>query len=446
MQSSIHRYSVRAAAVAAVGLLFLAAAVGLLLMGSKRAADRDDGEAAARVAGDEVRRILERQVELHGRPAWTVGPRPVEPAEADFPRAEAVAVPGVEAVSVRSPQALAGPPTFSTDPAWTRLADFVPPPADADAMRVAIDRPSSASESPAYVASFQLPRGAHRLAAAAVNVRVRPALGVGRGVFEGQVYFGAAVLAVVIYLLGALSYLLRSSGERLLTRDREMSARLKAVRDVSGGIAHELRNPLNAIGLSVQVIERQMRASPDPTTAYARHFERVHLEIGRIKKVVDAFVKFARLGDLTVAETDFGALVREVVGGFGSVFAEAGVRATADVASGVTLRGDGEKLGEAVASVVQTAVEAMREHGGDLRIRLEANRREAVLTVRDSGPSLDDARLRNVFEPYRYGRDQEGFGLTVAKTIIESHGGRIEAASPPDGGCLVTIALPRRFA
>jgi two-component system, NtrC family, sensor histidine kinase HydH len=256
--------------------------------------------------------------------------------------------------------------------------------------------------------------------------------------------FGGLILGVVIYFLGAFAYLLREFGENLASKEREKSTRLRAVRDVAAGIAHELRNPLNAIGLSVQVIERKIPKTGALDPSMERQFERVHMEIGRIKKVVDAFVRFARLGDLTVADFDLSDAVRETARTFEAIFAERGVEATLDVQDGVRVVGDREKLSEALAAVVQSAVEALSSGGGALRLSLVAQRREAKIVVRDTGPSLDDERLRNVFEPYRTGRDHGGFGLTLAKTIVESHGGAVDAASPEGGGCEVTLTLPRR--
>jgi signal transduction histidine kinase len=194
------------------------------------------------------------------------------------------------------------------------------------------------------------------------------------------------------------------------------------------------------------VIERRWPTGIAETEFPSRQFERVHLEIGRIKKVVDAFVKFARQGDLTVEDFDFSALVVEVVASFAPIFAEAGVRIECDAAPGGTLQGDRVKLGEAVGAILQSATDAMRgAGGGGLRLKLVVERKRVRLFVRDSGPALEGERLRNVFEPYAQARDQEGFGLTVAKTVIESHGGEVEAASPPGVGCEVQVTLPRRL-
>ncbi len=438
----IRRYAYGVAAASVLGFLVLAAGVFLILDESKVAAAAEQGEESARRAARQVFDVLDRKLASEGRPPWTEIGAAYGPEGSKFPFDEIFGrIEGVAAVRVRAAAAGIGPATFATDPAEAARETFIKAPAGEGSIRIARDDGART-----LTAAFRVPRASGPFDGADVNVIVLtqdPAAI--RAQFEFRVYIGGTLVGLLIYLMAACAYFMRRHGERVASRARETDVRLRAVRDVSGGIAHELRNPLNAVGLSVQVIERRWPAASRGDEYPGRQFERVHLEIGRIKKVVDAFVRFARQGDLTLEDLDFSALVEEVAASFGAVFAEAGAKIDILVAPGGTIQGDRTKLWEAVSAVLQSAVDAMKAGGGgELRIRLAVERREIRLAIRDSGPALDAERLRNVFEPYAQARDQEGFGLTVAKTIVEGHGGRVEAASPPDRGCEVLIVLPRR--
>jgi two-component system sensor kinase FixL len=99
-----------------------------------------------------------------------------------------------------------------------------------------------------------------------------------------------------------------------------------------------------------------------------------------------------------------------------------------------------------IEAVVRNAIDSM--HGradGELRIRLAGSRRGIRTTIRDTGDVIDDTAVRNIFVPYFTRRDHAiGLGMTMARTLVESHGGTIDAAPAQGGGCVVTIALPRK--
>ena len=449
MAARINRYAVGVVAVAAVGLFALAGCVWLLIDQNRRLEAVDDVAASVRRSAEAVRDLLEADVRARGRPAWTLELPPGDarpPAELGEVEHYAGFAAYARAPAGPDPRGLRPLPTFASDDASYALP-FLPPSPHPGGIRIAEEAERRPGEGPRFTAAFYVPRDRPSSSAVAVNVQLAPpdprAL---HDRFRRIVFFGAVVLALVIYLLGVLAIFLRGQGAVLLAQEREKAIRLKAVSEVAGGIAHELRNPLNAIGLSVQVIERRQPPAGVDAAQWARHFERVYTEIGRIKKVTDGFVKFARLGDLTVAPFDFRRMVREILDGFAPVCADA--RVEVDFAPGreAPVTGDQEKLGEAVAAVVQSGVDAMREEGGRLVVRLAVRRREVALSVRDSGPAPDAESLRTIFEPYRRGAHEGGFALTVAKTIVESHGGRIDASSPPGGGRVVSMAVPRRFA
>ncbi len=299
------------------------------------------------------------------------------------------------------------------------------------------------------VAAFVVPpTGVDRSQAAKVNVHLQFAAIVGlEDSFLRRLREGTIIVGLVIYMLAVLAFLVSRRGVLSAHRERERGVRLKAIGEVAGGIAHELRNPLNSVNLSVQLIERAMKEQVGEARMRTRDFERVYGEIGKIKKVVDNFVRFARLGDLTVTTFDLKEVVDTVLASFAPLLADMGIRLDWQHSGQTTMRGDREKIAQVVSATLQNAVDAMTgTTGGAITVRLQGKRSELWLAIRDTGEVLDEARLRSIFEPYYSARDHAlGLGLTIAKTYVDCHGGVVDAASAQGGGCVVTITLPRSF-
>ena len=164
------------------------------------------------------------------------------------------------------------------------------------------------------------------------------------------------------------------------------------------------------------------------------------------EKVVDSFVKFARIRDMVVAPMDLGEVMDEAVARFIPDMETRSIRRTVSREGDLTCSGDKEKILEVFVAVLQNAIDAMRDVGaGELGVRIAGRGRSIRATVRDTGDVVDESSLTNIFEPSFRTRDTAlGLGMTVARTFVESHGGSISAALAQGGGCVVTIDLPRR--
>ncbi|NRA96458.1 MAG: hypothetical protein HRU14_09645 [Planctomycetes bacterium] len=258
------------------------------------------------------------------------------------------------------------------------------------------------------------------------------------------VILGVISISVAMYVLAAVSLILNRAQIRLQRAEHEKTTRLNAIGEVAGGIAHEVRNPLNAISLSVQYMQK-LAERGDPIS-HKRDFARIHLELGKIRKVVDSFVKFARIRDMVVAPMDLGQVMEDAIDRFGLELEARSIRRSVSRDGDLSCSGDKEKILEVFVAVLQNAIDSMRDvPGGELSVRVAGRGRGIRATVRDTGEITDEAALTNIFEPSFVARDSAlGLGMTVARTFVESHGGSISAALAQGGGCVVTIDLPRR--
>lgn len=265
---------------------------------------------------------------------------------------------------------------------------------------------------------------------------------------RGKNFYFAIIGGVFLFLLYVIFtaiYVLGRGEVSQLFRTKEKEIRLRAMGQVAEGIAHEVRNPLNAVSLMVQYLERlpeKSGARPGPDD-----FQRVYLELGKIRKVIDNFVSFAKLREIELTEWDAGELVDETVRHFEPLIAEIGIEIRRESRGDLRVTADRAKIAQVLRSIVENAVEAVRDAPAkELFITAIEGKANVTVAVRDSGEALPEKMFENMFDPFVSTRPSAmGLGLTIARTVVESHGGTIQAAAARPNGCVVTMNLPKSF-
>ena len=262
--------------------------------------------------------------------------------------------------------------------------------------------------------------------------------------------FDYAAILVLIYLamLYAIFIAVYFIGRRevsLAFSAKEKEIRLKAIASVAEGIAHEVRNPLNAISLNVQFLERisnKPGSEPSPTD-----YQRVYVELGKIRKIIDNFVGFAKLRDIELSEWRLTDALEDALDPWRSHLDEYGIELRSHARGESEVSGDRQKIVMVLSNLIRNAMDAVQDSEEKLlRVSVDGGRREVRVTIRDSGETPSENVLQNMFDPYFTTRSSAlGLGLTLAKTVVESHGGSIEAAVAQGGGCVVTLVMPKQF-
>jgi signal transduction histidine kinase len=218
--------------------------------------------------------------------------------------------------------------------------------------------------------------------------------------------------------------------------------RIAAWREVARRLAHEIKNPLTPIAMSVETLREALdRQRPDFREIFDESTRAVSDEVRRLKRIVDEFSRFARLP----APARAPVAPEELVAGVLALFAEPppGVTVAREVDPGLpAVLADRDQVLQVLLNLVRNALDAM-PGGGALRIRAAPGDGGVAFTVSDSGPGIPPEDLARVFEPYFTTKEGgTGLGLAIAQRIAEEHGGRLEAASPPGGGAALTLTLP----
>lgn len=236
-------------------------------------------------------------------------------------------------------------------------------------------------------------------------------------------------------------------GELAETFDAMADAVSRSERDrqtMTADVAHELRTPLAALQAGLEEL-RDGLVDPAPD-----RLARLHDQSLRLGRVVSDLAELAAVesAEVPVArDVDLAGLARAEIAGQEPQMRAAGLVVAAHLAESVTVRGDPDRLHQALGNVLANATRYCRAGDRvDVVVRVEG--RQAVLEVADTGPGIAPEDLSRVFDRLWRGRAAQqvtgsGIGLAVTRQVVTAHGGTVEAASGPGGGTTITIRLPR---
>jgi signal transduction histidine kinase len=230
-------------------------------------------------------------------------------------------------------------------------------------------------------------------------------------------------------------------------REQELNRleRFTALGQLAGGLAHEIKNPLNFISLALdQLRARYARQLSQDGDNFVRQLQLMKDEVRRLSELVQSFLNYGKPIEIHPAPTDVRKLVDSVLAISESKMRSQGIKVREEVDGVPTvLNVDAEKLRTCFMNVVANAVQAMPE-GGLMRIAFKLADGRLTITFSDSGAGLEPDVVAHVFEPFfTTKREGIGLGLFLSKAIVERHGGTIAIGSNPDGtGATVTFTFP----
>lgn len=231
-----------------------------------------------------------------------------------------------------------------------------------------------------------------------------------------------------------------------LDHSREQLVRAEkdaAWREMARQVAHEIKNPLTPINLSVSLLRRSHdEGSEDFERIFQNTLDMIQRQVEAMRGVVSDFYAFA--GEHRKREpVDLGPLLDEVLEWNAAWASELGVEVVRRGGGGTVL-GDSAELERALQNLVSNALEAMGEQGGRLDAWIGMTEDEVVLELRDTGPGIPAEVRARLFEPYFTTRSSgTGLGLAIVRRVVEDMGGAIDLCDVGDGpGALARIQLP----
>lgn len=258
-------------------------------------------------------------------------------------------------------------------------------------------------------------------------------------------------------LLGfAIGTLLGLSVTALVSRRayRRMSAlqerarrneRLAELGTLTGGLAHEIKNPLSTIQLNLQLLLEDM--SPDDP-AYGRFANRIAVvqrEGSRLKEILDDFLRFAGKIELQPRTVELNAMLEELVDFMSPQAQLQRVQIRLKRSDGpVYAAADPRLLKQAILNLMLNGMQAMSEKGGELILSASCGPSECQIDVTDTGKGMSQETQQKIFQAYfSLRKGGTGLGLAMSKRIIDEHGGRITVCSEEGKGSVFSVFVPK---
>lgn len=263
------------------------------------------------------------------------------------------------------------------------------------------------------------------------------------------------LLSVAFALIATLAVFWMQNRHLLRVKQMEekvkMSERLSSLGQLAGSLAHEVRNPLNAISIGIQRLRREF-AQPLNAQEAGNLLEVISAEIRRLDSLVERFLGLARPERAVQGEGNLAKILSELLQLFALEARERGIELKASISPDLpSIPMDEERLRQAFLNLIKNAMEAMERaclpphrQRGSLQVEAHPLDRQSVqITFSDSGCGIPASKQHKVFDPYYTTKHHGvGLGLSLAHQIVSAHGGHIEIQSEEGKGTQVRVILP----
>ncbi len=259
----------------------------------------------------------------------------------------------------------------------------------------------------------------------------------------------AAAFGIAVLLLGFLYVLHLIRKNRALEQSRQAAERRSYVGLLASGLAHEIRNPLNAMNMNLQMLEEELNGVPGfEDRDYGELLSSTKSEIKRLERLVNNFLAYARPSEPRFEPRDLNGVLAEVAKFLQADFRQSSVGLVLDLEPLLpTVEIDVTQFKQALMNLLVNARQVLRT-GGTVTLRSRAAASgEVLVEVEDDGPGIPAGAREKIFEVFYSNRGGgTGLGLPIARQIVERHGGTIEVDSGKEHGTIFRIRLPRRHA
>jgi signal transduction histidine kinase len=243
-----------------------------------------------------------------------------------------------------------------------------------------------------------------------------------------------------LVVFGCAGWLAYQRYERLQRRARE-SERLAELGTLTGGLAHEIKNPLSTIQLNLQLLGEDL---PPENPRLTNRLRTVQKETARLRDIVDDFLRYAGRMELERRPTELNRMLEELIDFFIPQAQLQRVQLRLRKSDGELIAPvDDRLLKQAILNLMINALQAMPETGGEIILSAGKQDGRALVDVIDTGRGMDAETARRIFDAYySTKRGGTGLGLAIARRIVLEHSGNIHVSSEPGKGSDFTISLP----
>ncbi|HME43384.1 MAG TPA: ATP-binding protein [Syntrophorhabdales bacterium] len=228
-----------------------------------------------------------------------------------------------------------------------------------------------------------------------------------------------------------------------MERQMELKERLISLGKLASGMAHEIRNPLNAMSMSIQRLKREFVPAAEKKDEYYKFIDIVRAELTRVNQLVEEFLLSTK-SHAPMEDEKLRTIVEEVAIILGERANAKGIRIINQVDGALVVRCQKERLKQAFHNLVLNSIEAIGKDGA-VTVSSQLDGLSAHVIIKDTGPGIKKEALSKVFEYHYTTKDKGmGLGLPISFTIIKDHGGDLHVTSDEGKGATFIITLPMK--
>jgi len=224
----------------------------------------------------------------------------------------------------------------------------------------------------------------------------------------------------------------------------QLAERLSSLGHLAAGVAHEIRNPLNAIGMGLQRLKREFLPMEESKREdYISFMELILKEIRRVNEIIEQFLSLSRPFQLNLRPSSLQDLLKNLMTLFEEEASSQGITLHPEIPSDLPLiKMDPEKLTQALINIMKNGMQAMGQ-GGSLRIETKLVKDHVEVIISDSGSGIPPEQMEKIFNYYYTTKEKgAGLGLPIAHRIVEAHHGQLKVESHLGSGTKVMVILP----
>jgi len=230
------------------------------------------------------------------------------------------------------------------------------------------------------------------------------------------------------------------SEKRALENQAQRSSRLSELGTVAAGLAHDIRNPLNAIGLVVQRLGNEVKVAENHEE-FDEFLATLKSEHSKLNGIIEKILQVARSSRLQIKDTYIKQVIQEAISLYRYEASENDIELTAEITDGL-VRINEATIKSVISNLIKNAIEAIGSDG-KIEVTSRFENENLQIVISDNGPGIEQQQMKNMFKPfYTTKPGGTGLGLATAHKTAVDHGGDLQVESKPGGPTIFTLTIP----